>query len=186
LSAQDRAELRQRIVHRHADRTRAVTRGTVECGEGMHPRWPVDERVSHAIWDRELGRQPVVDRVEVSGLARNGMYGDGELRVAKAPIALPHLRGGVDRRVRAETARMQLDPVLADSAPRVTVGLPGVYSRPLGAEHAFETERPVERSAVHLRPSLRQQRALNAGGRGQPDLDRLAVGPERATGPAGT
>ena len=81
---------------------------------------------------------------------------------------------------------MQLDPVLADGGPRVAAGLSGVYPRPLGAENAFEPERPVERSAVHLRTGLRQQRALNAGGRGQPDLDRLAVGPERTAGAAGT
>ena len=55
--------------------------------------------------------EPVADLVEMRRLACDRMDRHAEPRRVDARIALARLLGGVDRRVRTETARMQLDPV---------------------------------------------------------------------------
>ena len=82
----------------------------------------------------------------------------------------------VDRGVRHQAARVGLDPVVTDRGPAVRRR----PRPPVGGLEAASRRRPAKR----VRPGRRQPRRLQPGGRGEPDLERLAVRSERGLQPA--
>ena len=87
-------------------------------------------------------------------------------------MRLAGARRKLDRRMRAKTARVELDPVALDRGSPVFVGAVG---RPRGPDHPLESVLTVDRTPIHDGARPGKERALNPSRRREAHLDRLAV-----------
>ena len=142
--------------------------------------------MSHAIGDRELRGQPVVDQIEVGGLTRQRMDEHRELIVRGAKAVLARELGGLDRRMRAKAARRQLDPVALDRARGVAwARVDDARLGPACSQYRREAQRTVNGAPIRGRPGVGQQCRLHAGSGREADLDRLGVGTKGSARAAG-